>query len=345
MAFSPINCDQKQHLNLSEEAWLILEQDRAAFGWETPTGFLNHILLRYCRTAEASLFLTRQRKRLEYREHLKELPEEYRDLAAGILADRDIGVIQDRLKTYPKGHGLKFRLCNELVAYLTEKSVKKNRAGECREDACYGNHTGRYLKALLEEYARLPYLQRERICYAEYFSTLELCIAGKRQVKLRVSSGSEFLVRPFRIMTDAQSTYHYLIAWSDRDERPFSYRISSLQSVSQTSQGGSLTLEKKERIIRALQQNDVPYIADTPQEVRVRLTPGGIRKYQTILHLRPQYSRVEPENVYVFCCTLRQAEHYFSKFGPDATVLSPRKLADRLRRFHLRALESYPRPQ
>ena len=59
MAFQDIYNDHKQHLNLSEQAWMILEQDRAAFGEESLTGFLNYILLHYCKEADASLFRTR----------------------------------------------------------------------------------------------------------------------------------------------------------------------------------------------------------------------------------------------------------------------------------------------
>lgn len=345
MAFPQINTDQKQHLNLSEEAWLILEQDRAAFGGDNLTGFLNHILLNYCEQAEASLFRTRQKKLQEYQKNLSGLPEEYRTRAAEILADRDIKIIQERVRSYKKGHSFKFRLNNELVAYLTEEPGRKSQVNNCREDQYYEGHIGLYLKALLEEYARLPYLEREKICFAPYFVTIKNCIKSGNKIKVQVSSGNEYLMRPYQVMTDAQSTYHYLIAWSDEEDRPFSYRISSLQCVRQTSQGGKLTAEKKKRIEQALQEKDVPYIAGTVQKIRVQLTLSGINKYQSILHLRPQCHSIEDENIYVFHCTTYQAEYYFSKFGPDATVLSPEKLADKLRRFHLRALKNYDRQE
>lgn len=345
MAFSYINEDQKQHLNLSEEAWLILEQDRAAFGGETLAGFLNHILLNYCETAKASLFRTRQEKIKEYYEKLSALPEDTRKQAAEILAEQDITAIQAQVQSYPKGHGVKIRLNNELFAYLTETPSPNNPDSGCQENRYYEDHIGRYLKALLEEYARLPYLQREEIYFAQHFRTLKNCIESGNKAKIQVSSGNEYLMRPYKITPDSQSTYHYLIAWSDEEDRPYSYRISLLQRVRQTSQGGKLTTDKEKRIEQALQEKDVPYIAGTVQEIRVQLTPNGVNKYQSILHLRPQCHAIEDENIYVFHCTAYQAEHYFSKFGPDATVLSPQNLADKLRRFHLRALQNYPKPE
>ena len=345
MAFSYINEDQKQHLNLSEEAWLILEQDRAAFGGETLAGFLNHILLNYCETAEASLFLTRKERIEEYCKKLSSLPEDTRKQAAELLAEQDIAVIQTRVQAYKKGHGMKIRLNNELFSYLMGEISLNESGDKCQENRYYNDHIGRYLKALLEEYARLPYLKREEVCFAPYFRTIKNCIKSGNKIKVQVSSGNEYVMRPYEVMTDAQSTYHYLVAWSDEKDHPFSYRVSLLRRVRQTSQCGKLTAEKKKRIQQALQEKDVPYISADIQEIKVRLTPGGVNKYQSILHLRPQCHAIEDENIYVFHCPPHQAQNYFSRFGPDATVLVPQYLADWLRQFYLRALQNYPKPE
>lgn len=346
MAFQDIYNDHKQHLNLSEQAWMILEQDRAAFGEESLTGFLNYILLHYCKEADASLFRTRLRKAEQYRDALAELPKEHRTRAAEILADRDVAVIRAKIRAYPKGHSIKFRLNNELVSYLS--SEPDNKAdGRCENACCedvYYKKPGLYLRAVLEEYARLPYLRRERIYFAEWFKDIEVCIDG-HQVELQVASGREFLVRPYQIMTDAQSTYHYLVAWSDEAERCYAYRISNLKNVRQISRNGKLSAEKKQKIEQTLAEKDVPYIGDPVDEIRVQLTPFGQKKYRTILHQRPRYKAVENENVYVFDCTQRQAMVYFTRFGSDATILSPARLADDVRNFHYRALQNYPEPK
>ena len=72
----------------------------------------------------------------------------------------------------------------------------------------------------------------------------------------------------------------------------------------------------------------------------VRLTPSGERKYQQILHLRPQYARKEGA-VYTFTCTQRQVENYFFKFGHDARILAPQELADKFKRMYESAAEQY----
>lgn len=334
MAFPMINEDQKQHLNLSQQAWTILAQDRAAFGGDNLTGFLNHILLCYIPEAEASISRLHRQRLEQYRQSLAALPEPHRETAARLLADSDADALCRRVSAYHKGQSVKFRLNNALFARLTDPDA-------CSEETWYDGHIGRYLKALLEEYARLPYLRREEIYFAQRFSTIRLCIDGGRKLRIKVSGGAEYTVRPYEILTDLQSSYHYLVAWSDADGKAWPFRICSMRDVTATEQNGRLSAEKRKAIQQTLQEKDVPYIAEEIQPVRIRLTENGKAKYQTMLLQRPQFTAIENGDIYCFHCTLRQAEYYFVKFGRDAQVLSPPPLAERMRAWHRQALENY----
>ena len=352
MAFTAINSDQKQNLNLSEEAWLVVHQDMAAFGSRTYAGFFNRVILNYYINADATLSRTRQRKYEDFYKDFTEPPEDpdawkgffnaltelsadQRKTAAAILADNAVQKLKETvIDRYPKGHSEKFRINNELFRYLTQSS-------KCQEDEAYDDRIGSYLKAIMEEYARLPYHRRERIFYAPLFTDIENAIAAKKRLSITTAAGTEYEVKPYRIMTDSQSTYHYLVALNVATRKPWPFRISGIQKLNQVSTGsGKITENERQIIEAALEDKDVPFMGEEVHTIRVRLTQAGIRKYNTMLHMRPRYQEVEGD-VYVFKTTLRQVQYYFEKFGPDARVLEPEELAQQIREWHLNAARQY----
>jgi len=353
MAFCAINDDQKQSINLSDEARNIIEQDKAAFGSKSISGFFNRVILNYYEDADATLSRTWQRKyeafyddfmeapendeaQKQFRANLKKLSTEQRQTAAKLLADNAVQKLKEGvIDKYPKGTGKKFRINNELLLHLTESS-------QCSEDKAYGGHVGRYLKAILEEYARLPYYRREQIYYAQWFADIENAIAAKKRLQITTSRNEEYVVKPYRILTDSQSTYHYLVAWHDDTGRAWPFRISNIRKLKQRKTGsGKITAEEQCCIEEALQKKDVPFMGEDVCTIRVKLTEAGIGKYNTILHMRPCYDSIETGSIYVFTTTIRQAQYYFERFGPDAKILEPKELAQQMQKWHLKAAQQY----
>lgn len=353
MAFGAINDNQKQSVNLSDEARNVIEQDKAAFGSKSISGFFNRVILNYYEDADATLTQTRKRKyeafyndfmeapeddeaQKQFRANLKKLSTEQRQTAAKLLADNAVQKLKESvIDKYPKGTGVKFRINNDLLLYLTESS-------ECSEEKAYGGHVGWYLKAILEEYARLPYYRREQIYYAQWFTDIENAIAAKKRLQITTSRNEEYVVKPYRILTDSQSTYHYLVAWHDETEKAWPFRISNIRKLKQRKTcSGKITEHERSCIEEALKAKDVPFMGEDVCTIRVKLTEAGIRKYNTILHMRPRYDSIETGSIYVFSTTIRQAQYYFERFGPDAKILEPKELAQQMQKWHLNAAQQY----
>lgn len=119
-------------------------------------------------------------------------------------------------------------------------------------------------------------------------------------------------------------------------------RLSSIKKLSSLKCSGFISADDRRKIAETIQKNGVQYLPEqgAGQTILVRLTPSGERKYQQILHLRPQYARKEGA-VYTFTCTQRQVENYFFKFGHDARILAPQELADKFKRMYESAAEQY----
>lgn len=353
MAFTAINSDQKQSINLSEDARIVVRQDMASFGCKKYSGFFNRVILNYYADADATLSRARQRifeafcndltelpedpkAQRAFRANLKKLPMAQREHAAEILADNTVQKLKEQvIDRYPRGSGIKFRINNELFQYLTESS-------ECQEDGAYCDSIGRYLKAILEEYARLPYHRREKIYYAQWFTDIENAIEAQKRLAVTVLNGAEYSVKPCQILTDSQSTYHYLVAWNPKTKEVWPFRISNIQKLRQLRDSGKISENEKLTVEAALRQKDVPFLGEPVQVVRVQLTEAGIHKYNTLLHMRPRYEEKD-ENIFTFHAPLRQVQYYFEKFGPDAKILEPAELAQKMQQWHQQAALQYER--
>lgn len=169
---------------------------------------------------------------------------------------------------------------------------------------------------------------------------------------------------PFYIKPDTLATYNYVVGLRierdddlsgdiDVEKAATSHRISNLERCPvQLRSGFDSTLIKQ---IKAAKHDDlleiekkrtVQFMQSQTESIRIKLTKRGIGKYNQMLHLRPHYTersnaQEDGSRVYTFDCTDAQAEFYFFKFGADAKILEPEKLAEKFRDMHQKAAELY----
>ncbi len=326
----------KQHLNLSDFAYETIQGDILAFrssGWSAA---VNRIFSNFYAAADASVSLTLQRKRNDWLETLAFLPN--REDAVTCLCIAEKKRLKDEALSYPKGRSIKVRLNNENYNYLTDPN------GGCQEAEHYKRGTrdcaGMYIKAVLEEYARKMFLEREEIYFKDELETISSAISLQKQLKVTTQTGAQFFVRPHSVV---RSTYHYLVGISqpvDSDEESnavFSFRISRMQRVMMyKDRSGFIKNAKKAEISRLIIEKGAAFVGTGMEIVRVRLTEQGKQMYQNIQHLRPTpISRSDGDTcVYTFECTPAQIRFYFLQFGEHAQILSPSYLAEEFHRFY-----------
>lgn len=330
--------EQKLQFRLSSLAMEILTDDMFTFQ-ETRLGpFLNEVFTAYYREANASISIRCQELSRTYRD--EGVPEE----TISILCKRLESSILDAVKKYPSDHPVRLYIKDNVMKHLTGK--KQLPGGyPCQEDAYY-KRIGPYFKAVIEEYARLPYIKREGIFQREIIRAIDDVLNRPQKrcaVKLSMRNGKQHLVIPHRIVTDIRSLYHYLVAIPCKENAQWmSFRISNIISVDeQESVSGFLSKERQIQANQAVQEHGVQFLSAELADVRVQLTENGIKKYQTQLHLRPKCEKIEENSIYVFRCTEAQAEFYFFKFGADAEILEPAKLAEKFKGMYQKAYQLY----
>jgi hypothetical protein len=347
--------DFKQHINLSGKAWNIVENDMLDFYGDRErrlSGFLNRVFENFYPLASSSITLALEKKREKYAKILGKIPgvESSGGLKSGIITkflEHEEEVLKKKAGSYPKGEGRKFRLSKNNMRYLSDHD------SDCGEDYYYHQKTGRYLKAVFEEYARLPYYKREQIFFADNLLTAKTAIKTGKCLKITIQNDSapaaRYTMRPCRIMEDPHSSYTYLAGYSSRSDdgpgaesRPASFRVSRIREIRlMKGQSGRITEKEKRELDQMILKKGVPFLLGDIKSVKIRLSEAGEKAYRRQLHLRPVYDDILEGGVYVFHCSERQIINYFIKFGKDALILEPSGLKKLFQKFYSDSYQAY----
>lgn len=326
------NEDHKQRVNLSSLARSVIEIDQSVFD-ETGSlsGFLNRIITAFRDKAEASIDLAANERQQQL------LADGYDSNIAQRLTTQYRQQLMLKKEAYPQGDSLMFRLNNQNFRILYEERA---------ESTAY-SAPSKYLKALLEEYARLSPSERERVYYNDCIETiLQPALDAGYLLELR-SGGKQFSVKPHSIMADPFNSHLYLVGLARRLDKPTeqeniaSFRVSRLEQVKQRRQpGGHLNADQRRQIEKQLQLVGVQYLVGNRDHILVRLTPAGRQAFLQRSYMRPVPESVEGD-VYHFHCSPMQIRNYFLTFGKDAQVLEPAFLRKEFLKIYRDAYRSY----
>ena len=367
--YEPLS-EQRQYLNISNHAYETLVSDIGIFGEKGGmSGVINRILLNYMEDSEASISSAVERKRQEYTEIIQngkmknaattkdDLPElssaERRTLEL-LLSDYRNKLTNHYLNELPpKEKTFTIRLQNKTYETLGPVPLS---------DSCYRSN-GDYIRAILEDYTSKSIFQRETIYFRTIYDIIraKLLVPEKDRllttIKTRTASGKlmTFRAKLVALSKESDAPYHYLITFSRpaSDPKnvytPAAFRLSRLEDIYDTKGYGSgkVTAKEKKTLEEAIKIKSIPYLLDDTNDYTIQLTPQGVMKYKTILHLRPVADNSKTEDlkydgqILHFRCTYRQIENYFFQFGKDAKILSPDKYTMRFRKAYKEAYESY----
>lgn len=347
----------KHHLRLSESAFLCMESDRQTFSCtEKPIsrdGFINRVFTEYRSYAKASFALQLQGQLQQRRDLRRRLCSDSEfSQSAQILERYDEACVKEELQAQAQqlmhrfsksgGRSMKVRLNKENMNYLYGPNSL------CDEQDYYKGSAGWYLRAVLEEYCRLDYAQRERIYFPVPLNDL---------LELEIAYSGTYRFYPIDILSQGLSPYNYLLGVSLDSQngsgayewKPYSVRLTRILQYRKIPMPRGVTPPSE--TIRRLcydtaRQNGLSYVAGACDTIRVRLKkPEGLNLYRQILWYRPAVQEVEEETdsyiVYRFLCTPMQARIYFLRFGESAHILSPEPLRDEVGAFYEQAASLY----
>ena len=331
--------ENKQRINLSDRAYLRLLNDNRIFEKndddKITSALINRIFRNYRETAKASIAVALQNRRAELSRILSTMSSsvERTKVVDLLIKEKAEELMYNvNLLLNDKGNSMNIRLSKESIEYLVSD------VGQQEADF-YDNNVGAYLKAIIEEYTSLPYIEREKIYHKELIDEIKLAMIDRKLLKLEllttniqdgVIKHNLLYVKPYAIINDCESLYNYLVGYvSSQPGGPWniqSVRLTSIKKCKKQGNTAAITKEQQKDIEILLREKGVQYLSSNNREnIVVEFTKEGEKRYQRMLHLRPVYISKDGLK-YVFNCTVYQAEAYFFKFGHHAKILSPKTL-------------------
>lgn len=331
------NGDQQVRLRFSRYTREVIQHDMFLFGESRENTFINMVIRNFYETANSSISMRLQ----QYQDSLEEnLPDGTPSSSVKAFLKPLLQIEEKRLLDLAASYELPdknskskpYRLQNDLYEAFTDPG------SDFHEDHYYHDSRSSYLKTLLEEYAHLPYISRERIYFKQIFEMIEYAIAHKKQLLITVSNGQSYHTLPYKILSDPLSTAHYLTGFSypltgeKENKYTVSYKIATIQKIRiEKSKSGYLHPDDTSVLLSAISEKGVQFLVSEDVEIHVRFSEAGMHAFEHWLHLRPEPRSITKEKdsyVAVFHCSLVQASAYFFKFGAKAEILAPSVLRE-----------------
>ena len=352
----------RQQLNLSLHARSVLLQDVDAFYHQLHiepgsnvigSAVINHILRNFREDADASIYLACQKRRKQWSEDLKSLDSTTSAAVIPLLEEafRQSITEQIRQDLFRKGENMMFRINRKNLELLATNPYPDWDGSSTKpERGFYLDKVGNYLKALIEEYARKPYFEREEIFCKDVLVNAQKAI--HLGLMLRITTRNQYVqyVRPYVVQGDSEQLYHYLAGYlAPGPDGPWSLgsvRLSGITDCTVYSESSEMDKAQIAELDAAIRKKGIQFLSDTaqqdlPRRIVVEFTEYGKRMYHRMLHLRPMYDGKPNGLIYQFTITPRQAENYFFKFGHNVKILEPQELADKFRRSYESAAKQY----
>lgn len=336
--FKEINTENKLRITVTYLAMSTLREDAADFGLRMAT-LVNRIIEYYSSDAKASISVQVGK----YDTRLKGVLEKGSEDVLKKLVAAEEKELKESLPVYnDTPESLLFRVTNDNIFLLTEDPTT-------REDLYYPKGIKAYVEALVEEFTRLPFIDRERIYCSEVYRTLGTAMQTETAVYIFHSFGKKYLMRVFEIATDPLSTHSYVIARlidtknGKMNNRIYTFRLSRIEKVMlKPGISGAFTVVEKKKTAAAVSQSGAQFLGDRVAHVVVEFTDEGLKQFASQMHLRPHVSKIRADgHTYEFDCTGSQALFYFRRLGATAKVLKPAFLARELEQWFDEAAEHY----
>ena len=364
--YNELRTAQRQHISLSQYAYEVICYDSIEFmGEDNKSGFINKIIQNFYETASASISLELQRLETSFRKLLAESEEsnassvpltsdEQRILS--LLSTSRLEEIKTSTATYPKDVSLKIRL-NNFVYDMLYPTLPL----QWSESKHYATQ-GMYIKALIEEYSRKTFFEREEIFYKETLDVikdeLSKLPSNRRIFSIKYLSFTNninvFTVKLYKLTTQAENGYHYLIGissnlkYENSQFKPATFRLSRILDIkpySLSHGSGKITKNQQAQLEDSIKNKGFQFLLEDSAKIQVQLSPEGLQMYRNILHLRPinlsSYTVENGDTVLTFECTASQIRYYFFQFGSKAKIVYPQTLAKDFEQMYQQAYFKY----
>ncbi len=197
----------------------------------------------------------------------------------------------------------------------------------------------KYVKCLLESYARLPFIEREKlILKKDVIQHIDAALKNRKNLNITYKRKA-FTVTPICIAPAKEGTFQYLVG--EKDFNRISIRLSRIEKIRIVGRATPIADSVIKQINEDLSEFGPTFATEQKTIIKVKFTSKGLESYEYSVMHRPMHIAIEEGNVYVFCCSEMQAIYFFFRFAGDVEILEPQSLRNKFRELYQGGLNKY----
>lgn len=247
--------------------------------------------------------------------------------------DDDFSLDESLFCLHGNGMSRIIRLKNEAIDILSSIKPKKYLT------TIHNPSTSKYIKCLLETFARLPFIEREKlILKTDIIHHIETALKNQKKLQL-LYIGNSHLITPICIAPSKEGTFQYLIG--EENTTLVSFRLSRIEKIRATGKASLISESMKKEVVENLSEFGATFITAPKTVIKVRFTDDGLKSYEYSVIHRPMHVAIEENDIYVFNCSELQALYFFFRFAKDAEIIEPESLRDKFRSLYRDGLNNY----
>ena len=197
----------------------------------------------------------------------------------------------------------------------------------------------KYVRCLLESFARLPFIEREKLLLKSIIDQIEKSLQSKKNLRIKYR-GESLVVTPISIAPAKEGAFQYLIG-SDDSAKILSIRLSRIESIKSVGKSNFIPSTIKKQIEADLAEFGPTFITEPKVEIKVRFTLKGLNSYKYSVIHRPVHTSTQGDDIYIFNCSEKQAMYFFFRFAGDIEILEPLSLRNKIRDLYQAGLNKY----
>ncbi len=272
-----------------------------------------------------------------------------------------------KIKEEEKQEGVKYKKIsynpNKEAERVLKDSTKidfTNKEDKVAEDAfCnYFDSYGSYFNTLLLDYFSEPMAKRETILYKENYDKLVERCQNQDAITITTRNKKSHKIIPYKLVQGHNGMFTYLLCGEAADTflnnepnvnkvmEARCYHLYAIEHVDLDKSNNQKLTKQVKQYLKMMMKKGPEHAINASEKAIIRMNEDGHELFQRVYNDRP-IPDGKPEKdgdyyLYKFSdISTNQLFFYFRRFGPDAEILEPKSLRDRLINFYEKSLASY----
>ena len=197
----------------------------------------------------------------------------------------------------------------------------------------FNSSLSEYFRNMFVAYSTLPQDMREQIIFKNHYNNILLAIKNKKNlfITLNDNKRTRIEISPYSFARSKEEIHIYLLCKHSTACK--SIKLSKIQSATIIDKDAVFNEEEESLFKKMAKYGPQFFYTFNEKDIIVRLTKKGKQLYHKIYVHRPIPENIENDKL-TFKCSYSQIVQYFSRFGGEVEIISPKEVHEMIYNYH-----------